>query len=664
MTKSLRQIKKEDYARVILTETPCYDVPVTFSNVGFYWHWKKHQEGKSFFPDVMDYLFCNVDINHYTTPLPYKIRKDSRSYRHLALVHPITQINFIDFYKTFDQQIILACKDSPFSIRCPETVASKYYVHNKKENTQKFKSEGVTTKQSETKSRYLSSYFAYRGYNRLHHFFDSQEFITLERKYSSFWSLDISKCFDSIYTHSITWALKTKPHSKSITSIKNTFGSVFDTLMQRANYNETAGIVIGPEISRIFAEIILQRIDKDILTELQKPEHHNLRNGVDYTIRRYVDDIFIFSLSEEISEIVAKVVENCLKSYKLNINSAKTNKASRPFITQKSRSLLFAKRALQPLVSNILTSKNEQHERTTPKRIYRRKSLIASFLNEVKSACIESTEAYELVSGYLISALSNLAISFCEKDLDQPAPENENKKKYVDFLKTIIELIFHFYTISPSQNGSIKICILTNIACKYISRKIPDEANEIRSLIYTLGNDFFSSSGFKKISNDNSDFALLEALNILVALKLLGRNFLVSRSVLEKIVNIANNRRTSYFEITTLMFYIGDDPEGSYNRIKEKITKDIDHILQDLSDIKSNSEKAYLLLDILTCPFVSDEKRRGYIKKLLAQVTQSQPSDHVVLEYQKKFAKYRWFTSWNQAELLASLEKKALLKSY
>ncbi|OXC79040.1 hypothetical protein BSU04_09050 [Caballeronia sordidicola] len=666
MTKSLRRVKKEDYARVLLTETPCYDAPVTFSNVGFYWHWKKYQEGKSFFPEIMDYFFKDGDLSSYTIPLPYKIRKDNNSYRQLSLIHPITQANFVDFYRAFDQQIILACKDSPFSIRCPENIASKYYVRNSNENAYKFKPEGVTTKQAEAKSRYLTSYFSYRGYGRLHHFFDSQEFISLERKYSSFWSVDISRCFDSIYTHSVTWALKTKVHSKNIANVKNTFGSVFDTLMQRCNYNETAGIVIGPEVSRIFSEIIFQRIDRDIVSELEKTENHCLKNEVDYTIRRYVDDIFIFSTADDISAVVAKVVENCLKTYKLNLNNAKTVKATRPFITEKSRSLQLVKKALQEFTAKLIKVPIDESEIQTPvpRRIYRRRRFIASFLNDVKSACIGSTQEYELVSGYLISAISNQAISFCEESMTQPIPEDESKSKYIDFLLILIELAFHFYIVSPSQSGSIKICVLTDIACRYVDQKIPDESHEIRSLIYTLGNDFFSSSGFKKISKDNSDVALLEALNILVALKLLGRKYLVSREVLGKIVNVAENRRISYFEITALLFYIGNDEEHSYSAIKKRVIKDIDAALHDLSDVKSNSEKAYILLDALTCPYIEDEKRRGYVKKLLTLATQSQPSDHLVLDYQKKFAKYRWFTSWNKTELLASLEKKALLKSY
>ncbi len=663
MTKALRRVEKEDYARILLTETSSYDVPVIFSNIGFYWHWKKYEEGTSFFPKVMAFLFQSDDITNYTIPLPYKMRKDSESYRSLALIHPSTQIKFIELYKGFDQQMILACKESPFSIRCPETIASKYYSKNEEENRYKFRSETITTRQAETKSKYLTSYFSYRGYTRLHHFFDSTEFLSLERKYSSFWSIDIARCFDSVYTHSITWALKTKTHSKAIASTKNTFGSIFDTLMQRSNYNETAGIIIGPEISRIFSEIIFQRIDRNICRELEKK---GFFNNIDYTIRRYVDDIFIFSTSDEMSQIVSKVVEDCLKFYKLSLNAGKTIKAVRPFITEKSRSLQLAKKSLRSLFDKLIGEKGSAAPDLAlpPKRIYNRRRVIVAFLNEIKSACIGSPSAYEVVSGYLISVLANLLISFTERNAKYKFPEDASKNSHVDFFLVLIELVFHFYTISPSQNGSVKICIITDLACAYFDEKMPESANEVRSLIYTLSNSFFESSGFKKISKDSADFALLEALNILVALKLLGRQYLVSRTVLEKIVNITDDRRMSYFEITSLLFYIGDDLENSYRDIKKKILKDVDAILVELSDIRTNSEKVYLLLDILACPFVEDSKRRELTRRLISTVTNSAPSDHEVLDQQKKFAQYRWFTSWNRAELLSSLEKKALLKSY
>ncbi|MFN8135210.1 MAG: hypothetical protein U0Z17_08290 [Bacteroidales bacterium] len=55
------------------------------------------------------------------------------------------------------------------------------------------------------------------------------------------------------------------------------------------------GIVVGPEISRIFAEIILQNVDINVLNILEK---EGRKYEVDYEARRYVDDYFIFSNDE------------------------------------------------------------------------------------------------------------------------------------------------------------------------------------------------------------------------------------------------------------------------------------------------------------------------------------------------------------------------------
>jgi hypothetical protein len=67
----------------------------------------------------------------------------------------------------------------------------------------------------------------------------------------------------------VSWALLDKSAIKKfLADSKNTFGDKFDTLMQKLNFNETNGIVIGPEFSRIFAEIILQKIDVNVKADL------------------------------------------------------------------------------------------------------------------------------------------------------------------------------------------------------------------------------------------------------------------------------------------------------------------------------------------------------------------------------------------------------------
>ena len=105
---------------------------------------------------------------------------------------------------------------------------------------------------------------------------------------------DIQSCFDSIYTHSIAWAI-----SGGVDLYKDNFegipdkslGYIWDKIMQEMNYNETNGIVIGPEFSRIFAEVILQHVD-------QRVEQGLLNKGfilnTDYECYRYVDDYFFF----------------------------------------------------------------------------------------------------------------------------------------------------------------------------------------------------------------------------------------------------------------------------------------------------------------------------------------------------------------------------------
>jgi hypothetical protein len=659
MKGNMRRVQKEDYTRVLLTETCPYEVPVLFSNLGFYWHIRKYDDGKSEVSDVIEYLFVGYDQSEYSIPLVYKIRKDEDSFRTLSLLHPGAQIRFVDFYKAFDQQILMECRKSLFSIRSPSSVASKYYIRNPRQNINKYRSKNIVGAGDESRHKFLSSYFSYNGYTRLYKFFDSQEFIRLEQRFSSFWSLDISKCFDSIYTHSITWALKTKIYSKQNARVKNSFGSIFDRIMQACNYNETAGIVIGPETSRIFAEIIFQEIDQTIerrLTDI------NLIHGESYVIKRYVDDIFIFTASEIDSSKISKVVASCFKEYKLNLNANKTIKAARPFVTQKTKSLSLVKTSLAKLADSLTGRGDEEGNRNyIPRRVINRNKLKVSFLNDVKSACIGDPDAYDLACGYVISALCNLLIRVTEENIARIFSESESKGKYSDFFHIIIELMFHFYTVSPSHKGSVKICMATNLACSFFDAHISEDSNSIRSLIYILGYDFFQSSDFIKMQPDK-EYAFLEALNLLVSLKDLGDNFSLPRETLKSIIDVSSGRELSYFEIITLLYYIGSST--MYSQIKTQVIKSIKKALLDLTDIKQNAEKTYLLLDVLTCPNIDNKLKDMLVGKLLKQVRQSAPTQGEIVDARLKLNKFSWFVSWNGADLLALLEKKELLKSY
>ncbi|WP_412049384.1 antiviral reverse transcriptase Drt3b [Hoeflea sp. Naph1] len=180
---------------------------------------------------------------------------------------------------------------------------------------------------------YSPSYFAYKKYLLLDRFFSSNELVRLESRFSNLRMLDVSRCFFNIYTHSITWAQKEKEFSKKNTR-RYSFEQQFDELMQKSNYNETAGILVGPEVSRIFAEVILQRIDLELE---RRALERGLQSERDYAIRRYVDDFHIFSNSVDTLNALEDLLADELEAYKLFLNTDKREELSRPFVTGISR---------------------------------------------------------------------------------------------------------------------------------------------------------------------------------------------------------------------------------------------------------------------------------------------------------------------------------------
>ncbi|ECO5046889.1 RNA-directed DNA polymerase, partial [Salmonella enterica] len=113
--------------------------------------------------------------------------------------------------------------------------------------------------------------FVYKKYRNIFEFYESEDHHWCEKRFNFLSKLDVSNCFDSIYTYSISWAVLQKNYSKQqLNKTQSTFPFKFDQLMQRSNYNETNGIIIGPELSRIFAEIIMQSVDNNIINDLNK----------------------------------------------------------------------------------------------------------------------------------------------------------------------------------------------------------------------------------------------------------------------------------------------------------------------------------------------------------------------------------------------------------
>lgn len=208
-------------------------------------------------------------VNMSTIPFNFLVAHNLDG-RTLSIVHPRNQVAVANFYANHSALIIYYASLSDISIRRPVSI-SRFVnfddkLHKKMLDTL---DKGIELEDKEYKQ--VGSYFVYKEFSNIHRFFESDIYHQCEKKYDEMVQLDITKCFDSIYTHSITWAIIGKQQTKlNISGSNSTFAGQFDKLMQRLNHNETNGIVIGPEFSRIFAEIILQSIDGNILERLSK----------------------------------------------------------------------------------------------------------------------------------------------------------------------------------------------------------------------------------------------------------------------------------------------------------------------------------------------------------------------------------------------------------
>ena len=130
---------------------------------------------------------------------------------------------------------------------------------------------------------------------------------------------DISAFYNSIYTHSIAWALHGKSWSKqhlNTPTLNNSLGGRLDRAIRQAQDNQTSGIPTGTDTSRIIAEIIAVDIDRHIGSDRPKTGDWGLR---------YVDDYLLGITPSESDASVSARVASALREYGLEINEKKTS---------------------------------------------------------------------------------------------------------------------------------------------------------------------------------------------------------------------------------------------------------------------------------------------------------------------------------------------------
>jgi len=145
-----------------------------------------------------------------------------------------------------------------------------------------------------------------------------QQSIELSLNFDYVLHTDITDCYGSIYTHTIPWALHTKPIAKDKKDDKSLIGNIIDKHLQDMSYGQTNGIPQGSVLMDFIAEMVLGYTDFELSEKIKQA------NIEDYQIIRYRDDYRIFSNNPQTTELVAKLLTELLIELGMKLNAQKT----------------------------------------------------------------------------------------------------------------------------------------------------------------------------------------------------------------------------------------------------------------------------------------------------------------------------------------------------
>lgn len=492
------------------------------------------------------------------TPFAFNVRHKETEFRELCIPHPRSQLLVVDLYDKCKETILYYTSLSYFTIRAPSRLAKIRY-HQDNLHFKRLSTEPETIEQSDREYENMKSFFVYKDYSNIYKFYESYRYHRAEKKYNKMIKLDIFKCFDSIYTHSIGWAVigkDTQKESLHSNLHRNTFSDRFDKLMSRMNQGETNGIIIGPEFSRIFAEIILQAIDREVSHKLEE-RSMPLLHGRDYEVFRYVDDYFIFVNDEGDSKQIVDELQYALKKYKLYLNIAKAVTYEKPIITEITIAKQKIARLLEERINFCLEDTESDNDNMLIKgSIYiNTNALIASFKTIIKTSNVE----YKDMLNYTLSIVERK----CDKVFSnylKVYPKCQPQRQLTNAIKGILEFLFFIYSVSPRVNTTIRLCRILRVIFLFL------KSGHIASdQVQVVQKQIFDNISFVLKKNESTEQVQVETLYLLLALSELGRDYWLEESVLRKylgIPEVSNNKKSrplgslNYFTITASLFYM------------------------------------------------------------------------------------------------------------
>lgn len=658
--------------RVVLSDVLPYEVPIVFSNRYFYRFLCEHSIKLSNHKLMWDYhsdminslikMLFGIEVSKVvrydsssgikraildldvaevpSVPHVFSTSHKRDQLRQLSLMHPKGQLLVVDFYDEFKDLLIHYCSLSGFSLRSPRRVAGCTYIDIRSQIERQDKSDSLVELEGENYEN-LRSFFVYERFSNVFKFYESKEHLRSERDFRFLTKFDVSSCFDSVYTHSLAWAVYGKDFAKkNLGPLKCTFAGKFDWLMQKLNHNETNGILIGPEVSRVFAEIIMQAVDGEVGNKLLAK---GLVHGEDYRVYRYVDDFFVFYSDEDVCYQIKMVLQESLRLYKLTLNKGKEETIGRPIITPIS----IAKKRISDLFNNVLcydvAPEVMDGEELPRGEIYINHSAL---ITDFKSILSTSGVGYGDILNYSLSVVERKVGSIIDNYGKIHRSEGADRALSAS-LVSIIEFVFFIYAVSPKVNTTIKLCrVCQRVLSFYANEPIGRSYGAMVSQVI-----YERSRGVMDRGADNKS-AKIEIMYLLVLMRQLGKNYRIDESVLASSFGFDQNLQLrsslSYFSIVTLLFYM--ENKKRYLGLRKALERHvIERFEQRKDSLVGDSEMIHLTMDLIACPFIGES-----VKATILQFY-GVPRSHLATFM---LASECWFTKWGDFDFSKELDAK------
>lgn len=394
-------------------------------------------------------------------PLKYSIMKELHTIREMSLVQPLAALEILLFVGVYQKELLnLLDKNACFSLRYHHRNNDLCYKNKNKSVIKYFNEE---SKQAGLEViEQTGIFFSISPYKSISAFTSSEEWLVLNSKYAYFIRTDYKACFDSIYTHTYTWLIgKDSIDTKEFDHNSNIYSTI-DRVLQNINARRSNGIVVGPEFSRMIAEIMLQVIDVGVNSWL-------LNSGYicdqDYNVYRYVDDIFIFAKTEELANYIVKMYSEIARKYLLRLNESKSYRSKVPFVLDGwlNEANLFTNRVCEMLFTNkeeqeSYVKRNEANEEDDI-RPYLLKSHIIRYGSKAKQSIMNQLNElvckYEAKDRTLIAYFLGAILNHVGKNKDKVAIFKKDVSESTVF--SFLDLVFYAYSFFPNYNNTQKI---------------------------------------------------------------------------------------------------------------------------------------------------------------------------------------------------------------